>query len=99
MKRLLIALLAVAMIGVVTSQASADHYRNGCRTGYGAYGSYNAYRYTPRYNVYGSYGAYRPTYQRSYYQSYRPSYNRSYYSYPSYNRGYNRGGISIHFGF
>lgn len=100
MKRLLIAFIAVAMLGFVTSQASAQGYGRGCGSGYGyGYGSTSYYRYSSPYRSYG-YAQARPAHYRSYYNHYRPSY----YPQHSYYRGqvhghYRRGGVSVHFGY
>lgn len=93
MKRFLLALLAVGVIGIFASTASAQH---GCYRGYG-HGHYHyhnpgVYRYN-----YPSYGGHYHSYNRYGYNPY--GYN-SYYNRGYYNRGYYQGGnFGIHFRF
>ena len=97
MKRLLLALVAVAMIGFFTTQVNAQgHYRGHGHHGHHQHRSY--YQPSLRYQSFNSY------YGRSYRQpTYYRNYTRSYYSPGSYcspYSNYRRGsGFSLYLGF
>lgn len=90
MRRVLLALAVVAMLGVsLPSMAKADPWHGGYR---GYHSHHHHHHYQPRYPQY-----------RSYYGSPYSSF-RYYSGYPRYGGcatpyGYNRSGISLHFGF
>ncbi len=72
MKRLMLAIATVGLIGFAANTASADS----CRYGRGYYGGYRAARVSPY--IGGYYGYRGPSY----------GYGRGYYGYPRYGAGY-----------